>query len=317
MDVQRLRVLRELADRGSVTAVAAALSFTPSAISQQLRALAAEVGVALTEPAGRGLRLTDAGRALVREAEGVLTALARAEAAVEGLRSTPRGQVRMAMFPSAARMLLAGLLRRVAELPDVDLRCRDVDMTPADVPTLAADYDVVVTHRDERTDPVPPERFTVVPLLREPLDVVLPPRHPLARRRRLRLEELADEPWISVDIGWPVDDVLRAVAVQTGTRPRIVQRINDFSVTEELVAAGVGIALLPRYSTDDRGGRRLARRPVVGVRAARLIEGVLRTSSAQRPAVRAVLDALRTEAALQVGARSSRRAPGPDSSRQA
>src|SRR4051794_18238140 len=166
MDVARLRVLRELADRGSVTAVAAALSFTPSAISQQLRALAAEVGVALTEPAGRGLRLTDAGWALVREAEGVLAALARAEAAVEGLRSVPRGQVRMAMFPSGARLLLTGLLGRVARLPEVDLRCRDVDMTPAEVPVLAADYDVVVTHRDERTTPVAAERFTVVPLLR-------------------------------------------------------------------------------------------------------------------------------------------------------
>lgn len=299
MDVQRLRVLRELADRGSVTAVAAALSFTPSAISQQLRALAADVGVALTEPAGRGLRLTDAGWALVREAEGVLTALARAEAAVDGLRSVPRGQVRMAMFPSGARMLLVGLLRRTAELPEVDLRCRDVDMSPSDVRALAADHDVVVTHRDERT--APPERLTVVPLFREPLDVVLHPAHPLARRRRLRLEELADEPWISVDVGWPVDDVLRVLAVQTGTDPRIVQRINDFTVTEELVAAGVGIALLPRYSTDDRGGRRLARRPLAGVRAARVVEAVLRASTAERPAVQAVLDALRAEAADRVG----------------
>jgi DNA-binding transcriptional LysR family regulator len=303
MDVQRLRVLRELADRGSVTAVAAALSFTPSAISQQLRALAAETGVALTEPAGRGIRLTDAGRALVREADGVLAALARAEAAVEGLRSTPRGEVRMAIFPSGARMLLPGLLQRITRLPDVELRCRDVDMTPLDVPVLAADYDVVVTHRDERTAPVPAERFTVVSLMREPLDVVLPPGHPLARRRRLRLEELADESWISVDVGWPVDDVLRAIAVQTGTSPRVVQRINDFSVTEELVAAGIGIALLPRYSTDDRGGRRLARRPLAGVRAGRLVEAVLRTSSVERPAVRAVLDALRAEAGAQVSAR--------------
>jgi DNA-binding transcriptional LysR family regulator len=301
MDVQRLRVLRELADRGSVTAVAAALSFTPSAISQQLRALAAEVGMPLTEPAGRGLRLTDAGRALAREADTVLAALARAEAAVDGLRTVPRGQVRMAIFPSGARMLLAGLLRRTAELPGVDLRCRDVDMTPADVPVLAADHDLVVTHRDERTT-APPERLTVVPLLREPLDVVLPPGHPLARRRGLRLEDLADEPWISVDVGWPVDDVLRVIAVQTGTEPRIVQRINDFSVTEELVAAGIGIALLPRYSTDDRGGRRLARRPLTGVRAARVVEAVLRASTAERPAVRAVLDALRTEADARVRA---------------
>ena len=100
MDVARLRVLRELADRGSVTAVAAALSFTPSAISQQLRALTAEVGVPLTEPAGRGLRLTAAGQALVTQAEEVFTALARAQAAVDGLRSLPSGEVRMALFPS-------------------------------------------------------------------------------------------------------------------------------------------------------------------------------------------------------------------------
>lgn len=308
MDVARLRVLRDLADRGSVTAVAAALSFTPSAISQQLRALTAEVGVPLTEPAGRGLRLTAAGHALVERAEEVFTALARAQAAVEGLRSLPSGEVRMALFPSGARTLLAGLLRRMAAVPDVELRCRDVDMTPHDVPALAADYDVVVTHRDERTAPAPSPRFTVVPLLREPLDVVLPPRHPLAGQRRLHLHELAGEPWISVDVGWPVDDVLRAIAVQTGTSPHIVQRINDFSVTEELVAAGVGIALLPRFSTDDRGGRRLARRPLAGVRAARVVEAVLRTSTAQRPAVQAVLDALHAEAAGLAGVRR-RRAP--------
>ena len=92
MDVQRLRILRELADRGSVTAVAAALSYTPSAISQQLKALSAEVGLTLTEPAGRGLRLTDAGRALVVEAEHVLAALARADAAVRRLRTAPSGR---------------------------------------------------------------------------------------------------------------------------------------------------------------------------------------------------------------------------------
>jgi DNA-binding transcriptional LysR family regulator len=295
MDVQRLRVLRELADRGSVTAVARALSFTPSAISQQLKALTEEVGLPLTEPAGRGLRLTDAGSALAAEAEGVLAALARAEAAVERLRTTPRGRVRVAMFPSGARMMLAGLLRRFAG-SEVDLQCRDVDMTPPDVPALAADFDVVVSHRDETTQAPFGERLLVVRLLREPLDVVLPPGHPLARRRRLRLDELADEAWISVEVGWPVDDVLRSLATRTGATPRIVQRINDFSVTEELVAAGHGIALLPRYSTDDRGGRRLVRRPLAGVRAGRLVEAVLRPSAAERPAVAAVLDALRAEA---------------------
>jgi DNA-binding transcriptional LysR family regulator len=303
MDVQRLRILRELADRGSVTAVAAALSFTPSAISQQLKALTAEVGMALTEPEGRGVRLTDAGRALVVEAEDVLAALARVDAAVERLRTAPRGQVRMAMFPSGARMLLPRLLRRLDEAAGVDLQCRDVDMTPGDVPALAADFDVVVSHRDEAAPAPSTQRWEVVPLLREPLDVVLPPGHPLARRRRLRLDELAGEAWISVDVGWPVDDVLRSIATRTGTAPRVVQRINDFSVTEELVVAGRGIALLPRYSTDDRGGRRLVRRPLAGVRAARLVEAVMRTSVAARPAVRTVLAALRTEADALVAER--------------
>jgi DNA-binding transcriptional LysR family regulator len=303
MDVHRLRVLRELADRGSVTAVAAALSYTPSAVSQQLRALTAEVGVPLTEPAGRGVRLTTAGRALVSGSEDVFAALARAQATVDGLRHHPSGEVRVVLFPSAARMLLAGVLHRLAGTPEVLLRCRDIDMTPPDVPALAADFDVVVTHRYEYTEPLTAPRWTVVPLLREPLDVVLPPGHRLARRRTVRFSDLAEEAWISVDVGWPVDDVLRMLAVQTGISPRVVQRINDFGVTEELVAAGLGVALLPRYSTDDRGGRRLARRPLAGVVAARFVEAVLRTETVQRPAVQVVLEAMRAEADAQVRAR--------------
>lgn len=299
VDVQRLRVLRELADRGSVTAVAAALSYTPSAISQQLKILGNEVGLTLTEPDGRGIRLTEAGHVLAAEAEHVLTALARADAAVERLRDEPRGQVRMALFQSAARMMLPGLLARLDGEPGVDLVVRDVDMVPGEVPALAADHDVVVCHRDEHApDPVytDHERWQVVPVLREPLDVVLHAAHPLAGRAGVALVELAGEAWISVEIGWPVDDVLRSLAVQTGTTPHVVQRINDFTVTEELVVAGRGIALLPRWSTNLRGGQ-LARVPLTGVRAARLIEAVLRTSTAQRPAVGTVLAAVLAEAA--------------------
>ncbi|WP_232663279.1 LysR family transcriptional regulator [Pseudonocardia sp. TRM90224] len=297
MDVGRLRVLRELADRGSVTAVAAALSFTPSAISQQLKALSAEVGMPLTEPSGRGVRLTDAGRVLAAEAEAVLAALAKADATLEQLRTVPRGQVRMAIFQSGARMMLAGVLTRLAGVEGVELLCRDIDMTPEDVPALAAEHDVVVSHRDEHGPPLSTARWRVVPLLREPFDVVLPPAHPLAASEQIAFADLTDEAWISVKVGFPVDDLLRSLAVQTGTTPRVVQRINDFSVTEELVAGGHGIALLPRYSTDDRGGRRIVRRTLAGVRAARLVEVVMRTSAAERPAVQAVLAALQAEAA--------------------
>ncbi|GAA1019821.1 MULTISPECIES: LysR family transcriptional regulator [Amycolatopsis] len=297
MDLGRLRTLREFADRGSVTAAAQALHCTPSAISQQLRALQAEVGIALTEPAGRGLRLTDAGRALVARADDVLAALDRAEAELDTYRSAPRGRVRIAIFQSAGLMLLPGLLRRIDQHENLEVDVRDVDMVPPQVPGLVADYDVVVAHRDEHAAEFDTERLDVVPLLREPLDVALPVGHRLARNRRVGLADLADERWISVDHGFPVDDVLRSLTVRTGVRPQIVQRINDFRITERLVAAGHGIALMPRYTMDTRRGSGLVGRPLAGIRAARLVEVVCRTGAANRPAVATVIDEMRAEVA--------------------
>ena len=295
MDLGRLRTLREFADRGSVTAAAQALHCTPSAVSQQLRALQAEVGLALTEPAGRGLRLTDAGRALVARADEVLAALERAESELDTYRSAPRGRVRLAIFQSAGLMILPGLLTRIAAHDGLDVQVRDVDMTPPEVPALVADYDVVVAHRDEHAPEFTSERLEVVPLRREPLDVALPVGHRLAGRRRVELSDLADERWISVDFGFPVDDVLRSLTVRTGVRPVVVQRINDFRITERLVAAGHGIALLPRYTMDTRRGSGLVGRPLAGIRAARLVEAVCRTGARQRPAVAQVVEDLRAE----------------------
>lgn len=297
MDVRRLRLLRELADRGTVTAVAEALSYTPSAVSQQIRALQTEVGVPLTEPAGRGLRLTDAGWSLAARADEILAALDRAEAELDTYRSIPRGVVRVASFPSAALLLLPGLLRRMAEHPKVRLECRDIDMAPTEVPRLTADFDLVVTHRDDHAPPFDDRRMEITPLLREPLDVALPPGHPLADRERVELTELAREPWLSVDIGFPVDDVLRSLAVRTGARPQVIQRINDFRVIEALVADGHGIALLPRHSTE---GTRLVLRPLAGVRAGRNIEVVSRRGATERPAVQVCLEALMAETAAVV-----------------
>ncbi|WP_253862939.1 LysR family transcriptional regulator [Prauserella halophila] len=295
MDVGRLRTLREFADRGSVSEAAKALSCTPSAVSQQLRALQTEVGLVLTEPDGRGLRLTDAGSALVSRADDVLAAIDRAETELDTFRSTPRGRVRLAVFPSAALVLLPGLLRQVDAVEGLELDVRDVDMTPPEVPGLMADFDVVVMHRDEYAQPVASERLEVLPLLREPLDVALPPDHPLAGADRVDLADLAAEPWISVDVGFPVDDLLVSLASRTGVRPRVVQRINDFRIIESLVAAGHGIALLPRYTVDTA---KVLCKPLAGIKAARHVEAVIRPGAPdRRPAVRAVLDAIRAEAA--------------------
>lgn len=255
----------------------------------------------LLERVGRRVRLTDAGRALVARADEVLAALDRARADMDAYRHTPRGTVRVAMFPSGAAMLLAGLLTGAARL-GVAVEGRDVDEPASHAPALLADFEVVVVHRDERdTAPWGP-RYEAVVLMREPLEVMLPPGHRLAGAERVGLAELADDPWIGVQDGLMVDDVLRSLAVLTGVVPRVVQRVNDFRVMEELVRAGHGVALMPRFV---RVAHRLPRKPLAGVRVARRIEAVTRAGAAANPSVAAVL-ALLSQVAGQVKAGNTR-----------
>lgn len=297
MNVERLRILRELADRGTVAAVADALSMTPSAVSQQLKLLAKEAGVTLLEPDGRRLRLTDAGRALVVRTDDVFAALARATAEMDRYRASPRGRVRVALFPSGAALLLPGLLTRLAN-SDVDIDARDEDLPASSVPELLADYDVVLTHRDERAPSTAGPRIEVTTLMREPIDLVLPPGHALAQHESIDLLDLVDERWISVRGGFPVDDVLLSVAAATGVEPRVMQRVNDFRVTEVLVAAGHGVALMPRYAVVHPG---LVRRELSGVRAGRIYELATRPDAGRLPAIAAVLHAFRAEATFRTG----------------
>ncbi|AOW93699.1 LysR family transcriptional regulator [Rhodococcus sp. WMMA185] len=289
MDANRLRVLRELADRGTVAATAQALSMTPSAVSQQLKILAREAGVALLEPEGRRLRLTDAGQALVVRADDVMAALDRASAEMDAYRGSPRGRVRVALFPSGAALLLPALLDLLAG-SGVDVQARDEDLPASAVPELLADYDVVLTHRDERAPSTSSPRVSAEPLMREPIDLILPPDHPLAGQISVRAQQLADESWISVWGGFPVDDVLLSVAAATGVQPRVTMRINDFHVIEQLVAGRHGIALLPRYAITSSD---VIRVPLAGVRAARIYELTHRPDADQVPAVATVLRAFR------------------------
>ncbi|OMC02710.1 LysR family transcriptional regulator [Mycobacterium sp. NS-7484] len=293
MDAGRLRMLRELADHGTVSAVARALSMTPSAVSQQLKILQREAGVILIEPDGRRVRLTDAGQMLVGHADAVLAALDRARAEMDTYRSTPHGTVSVSFFPSGAAMLLAPLIIRAAAR-GVQVRGRDVDVPAARAPAQLAEFDVVVVHRDERDRSAWGPRFEATALLREPLDVLLPPRHHLAGQGQVRLAELADEHWIGVEGGLMVDDVLNSIAILSGVQPRISQRINDFRVVEELVHAGTGIALMPRYVMLARD---LVRVPITDITVARQVEAITRAGARTRPAVAAVLDELVAAAA--------------------
>ncbi|GAA2057687.1 LysR family transcriptional regulator [Williamsia deligens] len=288
MDVHRLRLLREFADRGSVGAVADAMRLTPSAVSQQFKVLAREAGIDLLEQDGRGLRLTDAGRALVLRADEVLAAVDRATEEMAARSRSTLGTVRLAMFPSAAALLLPGLLTAM-RASGIEVVATDVDVPYPSAPEALADHDLVLTHRDERAPSITSPRVRSSVLMREPVDLVVPPGHRLVGQESVTLDDLADEDWISVRGGFPVDDVLLSLATITGVQPRVVHRINDFAVIETMVADGHGVALIPRYAVRHPGIHQLE---LSGVRAARIYEILHRPGALDRRATTAVVGAL-------------------------
>lgn len=306
MDERQLRILRELGELGSVTAVAAALHVTPSAISQQLRLLQRSIPVPLTERTGRRVSLTDAGQALATAAIEVESALAWARRAVTDFVEQPDGEVAVAAFHSAASVFWPLLLRGLAGpgLPRVALA--DEDVTQQRFPALTRDYDLVLAHR---LDHAPPWPRTVVAttLLHEPLDVALPTGHPLSRKPRLSPEDVAGEPWITVRDGFPLMAIIEAIAGVAHRRLDIVHRINDFTVSAEVVAAGGGLGLMPRWTGRPHPG--VVLRPLSGVRASRDIDVLHRPERLARKAVQTVLGELRRAAAViqdQGSARSGR-----------
>jgi DNA-binding transcriptional LysR family regulator len=305
MDVRRLELLRELADRGSVTAVARATRRTTSAVSQQLKVLEREAGVPLTERSGRGLVLTSAGRALARTATDVATAIERAEAVWEDFRSQPRGEVTLVIFPTGGQMLLPGLLTTIDRMPGLTLTCADLDSQVTHVADLTADFDIVVADAPGILPSWSERGLTVVPLMREPLDIALPDGHPLGGKSSLTPADLVDETWIGTPADLPFDRILRGIEVANGAPARVAQRFADNGVVESLVAAGHGIGILPRFTTRDRENG-LITRPLVGVRASRLISALLRPDRAERPSVRVVVETLQAEAAAFEAAHESR-----------
>ena len=294
MDVRRLELLRELADRGTITAVAAATHRTASAVSQQLKLLEAEAGVPLTEKEGRGIRLTGAGRALAETARRIAVAIESAEALWSEYKQTPTGTVTLSTFPTAGQMLLPGALSALESEPALRLLVTDQDLPLADFAELTPDFDIVLadsqgvpSHWNERG-------LTTVHLMTEPFDVALPAGHPLLEKSVLSPVDVADYPWIGAPVGYPYDRWLDALGAAVGREPRIVQRIMDNLVVEGLVAAGLGLAILPRFTTRSHGTE-IATRPLVGIPAERQISALLRADRAERPSVRRVLNLLRAE----------------------
>jgi DNA-binding transcriptional LysR family regulator len=293
MDERQLRILRELGELGSVTAVAEAMLVTPSAISQQLRLLQRSVRVPLTERDGRRLVLTDAGQALAGAAIEVEAALARARHTVEEFVDRPEGEVSVAAFHSAGAAFFPLLLRGLAGPGAPAPRLADEDVPQEDFPRLTSEYDIVLAHRLDHAPPWP-RTVAVTTLLHEPLDVAMPADHPLAAKRQVTPHDVAGEPWITVHEGFPVMATVEAIAAAAGRHVHLAHRINEFAVAAEVVAAGGGLALMPRWTT--RRHPALALRPLSGVQARRHIDALYRPERTARRAVHTVLTELRRAA---------------------
>lgn len=292
MELHQLRVLRELGERGSVAAVAKALRVTPSAVSQQLTALQRSSPVPLTERRGRRLVLTDAGQALSAAAVDVLAAFDRARQSVGGFLDDPAAAVSISAFHSAGLAFFGPLLQSMAGTGKPQILCADADVAQSDFPALVADYDLVLAHRLDSSPRWPHDRLTVIPLLHEPLFVALPAASPLARRPRLTVADVADQPWISVHDGFPVQGTLAALAAAAGRPLDIAHRINEFTVAASVVASGAALALLPGYTTRPDPG--LVLRPLDDLQVRRRVDVLARPETVSRVSVKLVLRSLQT-----------------------
>jgi DNA-binding transcriptional LysR family regulator len=305
LDVRRLRVLKEVAARGSFSAAADSLAYTQSAVSQQIAALEREAGTRLVERGSRGVHLTDAGRTLVEHTEVILARLADAEAELEALAGLRGGRLRLASFPSAAATIAPKAIACFRERhPAVELALVPAEPGEALVMLRAGDVDVSLDiqagFEGARADGI--ERTH---LLDDPLYVALPCGHPMADKRALELEDLAAEPWILASTGnCPDASIFLRACQAAGFEPRIAFNSDDYPAIQGFVAAGVGVSFLPDLALisvrEDIVIRSLGPRPPV-----RRIFAATLEDSYRSPAKQAMLDILVEVGAEFSGARSA------------
>jgi DNA-binding transcriptional LysR family regulator len=302
LDVRRLRVLREVAAHGSFSAAADALSYTQSAVSQQIAALEREAGARLVERSARGVRLTDAGRALVTHADAILARLADAEEELQAIAGLRGGRLRLAAFPSACATLMPLAVARFRERhPGVDLSLHPAEPDVGLRLLRAGEADIALsiaaTFSTRTQDDV-----EAVALMDDPMYIMLHRDHPMAGRARLRLADLADDAWMIGTAGTCPDVSIFLRACQAaGFEPRIAFNLDDYNAIQGFVAAGMGVSFIPDLALiavrDDVVVRSLGARPPV-----RRIIATTLADSFRSPAKQAMLDVL-TEVAAEFGTR--------------
>ncbi|SEN04818.1 LysR family transcriptional regulator [Nonomuraea pusilla] len=281
LDPRKLHLLRELAGRGTIAAVAEAAMFTPSAVSQQLSALEREAGVPLLERTGRTVTLTPAGRLLVEHANAVLGELDRAAAALAAARGGPSGPVRIGAFPTAARVLLPPALAELtAAHPGLEPMVSEID--PADVSAAlrAGGLDVALVHEYDFVPPVTDAAVETEPLFSEAMYLT----------DRPSVEAARDDAWITSKPGTLCHTMAIRACQAAGFEPRVRHHVDDFDTVLAFAAAGLGVALVPRLAaTAPPPGVTLTRLPL-----SRHTLAAFRRGYGDHPAIRAAVAAFRT-----------------------
>lgn len=283
-------MLAAVVSDGSVTAAAARLGYTPSAISQQVAALEKEAGTELLERVGRGVRPTAAGLLLTEHADAIGRRVAEAETALADLLAGRTARLSVRYFATAGARLVAPAVARLrSERPGVriELKLAGLDPLP-DVREGRADLALVVGPGDH-------DGVRLLHLLDDPYLAVLPKAHPLAACRAIRLTDLADEPWVGSEWPGPCLDAQLGACAAAGFQPGFVVESEDYATAQGFVAAGLGVTLIPRLGL---GGRHpdVVVRPLKDPEPTRTILAAVRESAAPQPALEVFVEALREAA---------------------
>jgi DNA-binding transcriptional LysR family regulator len=294
LDLHTVRIIRAIAEEGSITAAAHALGYSQPALSQHLRRAEARIGAPLVLRAGRGVRLSEAGRILARHSGAVLAALDAAEDELSRMVEQAAGTVRVAAFPSASSTLVPALIARVAAQHPA-LRVAYTEAEPPESLAMLGEgrVDIAITF-SYPGDPTDPHADLVgtsqVPLFDDPVTVVLPADHPLAHASAVGLAELADAAWIA---GCPLcRGHLLAACAAVGVVPRIAHATDNSVAVLGLVAAGVGVALQPRLALEPLELPVRASARALSPASDRIVRAVLTRGAQAVPTIGAVLAAL-------------------------
>jgi DNA-binding transcriptional LysR family regulator len=302
LDLRRLRALHAVVSTGSVKDAAAQLGYTPSAVSQHIAVLERETGTVLLERAGRGIRPTESGRLLADHAIALLDRLAEAEAALAALKAGEVGVLRLASFATAGAELVPPALATVrAALPQLEISLRVAERDDALRMLRQGIPDVAVV--EAHALPAAGMLYSGVildSLLTDPFRVVLPRGHRLARRRIIKLTEVAGEPWVHVkcEVGC-CRAATDAAFQQAGFVPRRVVEADEYWPAQGFVAAGLGVALIPELALGVLHGGVVVRRLQSAAQPVRHVLVATRPAVARTVPVRTMITALQTVVDVQ------------------